>query len=109
LLPAHDRLAALVDLERLALGRRPDADDRVAGLGAGDRTAVTRDVARGHLQDERVRVVARDVVLAAALVAETDHRPAGLVDVDAVEDRAEVDEEGVVDGADERLALPGEV
>ena len=70
----------------------------------GHRLAVARDLRLGHLQHERVRVVARDVVLAAALVAEADVRPARLVDVDAVEDRAEVDEERVVDRADERLA-----
>ena len=88
----------------LALGGRPHADDGVPGLHVRDRLAVPRDLALRHLQHERLRVVARDVVLAAALVAETDVRTARLVDVDPVEHRTEVDEERIVGRSDDRLA-----
>ena len=92
------------DGDPLALGRRPDADDGVAGARPGHAAAVARHVGLLHLQRERVRVVARDVVLAAALVAQADAGTARLVDVDAVERDGEVDEERVVGRAHEGLA-----
>jgi hypothetical protein len=102
------RVEPVGDLQPPALRGRPHADDRVGRLGAGDGAPGAGDLALRDLQDERVGVVARDVVLAAALVAQPDARAAGLIDVDAVEDRAEVDEERVVDRPDERLAAAGD-
>ncbi len=87
-----------------ALGGGPHADDGVARLRVLDGPPVARDVGLRHLQDERVGVIARNVVLAAALVAEADVRTAGLVDVDPVEDRVQVEEERIVGGPHERLA-----
>ena len=105
-LPPSVLAAVLVaaDGHGAALGARPHADDGIVGLRVCDGLVVTRDLGLRHLEHERVRVVGGHVVLAAALVAEPDVGPAGLVDVDAVEHGAEVNEEGVVGRADEALA-----
>ena len=88
-------------MDRRPLGRGPDADDGIRRALAVDRLAVLRHVLLGDLQHDRVDVVARQVVLAAALVAEADAQ------VDGVERRAEIDEEGVVDLPGERQAPAG--
>ena len=90
---------AALHLQPRALGRGPDADDGVAGA-SGRLTALPSTVTSdfGHLQDDRVDVVARQVVLAATGVA------GAVADVDRVERRAEVDEERIVDLAGEHLA-----
>src|SRR5204863_5797363 len=94
-LPARVR-----DLEAAPLGRGPDAHDRVLRAGTRDRLVVTGDLALGHLDHDRVRVVAGQVVLAAALVAGADTG----AEVDRVERLAEVDEERIVALAGEHLA-----
>ncbi len=89
--------------DALAVRRRPHADHGVRRLGAGHGLVVTRDVGLRDLQDDRVDVVAREVVLAAAGVA------GAVADVDRVERRAEVDEERVVGLADEDAAAAVQV
>ena len=69
-----------------------------AASAPDDGLAVAGHLGLGHLQDDRVDVVAREVVLAAARVARA------VADVDRVERRPEVDEERVVDLAGEHLA-----
>ena len=92
-------------LEPATLGRGPDAYDRVLGGRAGDGLAVARDLLVGHLQDDRVDVVARQVVLASALVTGAG---AGA-EVDGVERHPQVDEERVVTLAGEHLSAAPEV
>src|SRR5439155_8136936 len=90
------------DLDRLALGRGPDAHDGVAGRRVGDGLAVPRHVGLRHLQGDRVDVVARQIVLAATGVARA------VAKVDRVERGPEIDEERIVDRAGEDLAAAGQ-
>src|SRR5207247_3978781 len=78
-------------------------------VGAARRAVVARQLLDRHLDDDRVGVEAADAIDAGAWVERDQVEVVERTEAGQVEDRAEVDEEGVVALAGEDPDAPGQI